>query len=63
MGVRISSRLLCRFANGDEIPGDQTGTADQGAVNIGLGEELGGILGINTASVLDPHRLCNGLAV
>ena len=34
----------------------QARAADQGAVDIGLLEQFGGVVGLDAAAVLDPHR-------
>ena len=36
--------------------GVEAGAADQAAVDVGLGQQLGGVLGLHAAAVLDPQR-------
>ena len=47
--------LACRAADGDEVGGLQGGTADQAAVDVGLGKELGRVVGLDAAAVDDAH--------
>src|SRR6476661_7959161 len=47
----------------DELVGVEGGSADQGAVYLGLGDELGYVLGVDAAAVQDAHSLGCRLAV
>ena len=46
-----------------EVLRHQARASDQPAVDVGLREELGGVLGLHRAAVLDPHRLGHVVAV
>src|SRR3954449_141582 len=51
--AKRGSSLFRRVHNGQKAVGLQRGAADQAAVDVGLGEEALGVLGLHAAAVLD----------
>src|SRR5438045_845296 len=43
--------------DGGEIGSLQAGAADEGAIDLLLAQQLGGVVGLHTAAVLDPDGL------
>ena len=57
--IRLNLQLLGSGDDAQELVGLQAGPADQRPVDVGLGEQLGGVVRLDAAAVLDADRLGN----
>src|SRR5690242_6689921 len=60
-GVR-TLRPSCGLDDRGEVLGVQRGAADEGAVDVGQGEQLGGVVGLDRTAVEDPDSVGGGAA-
>ena len=61
---RAQNRVRASAGGGDdggEVGGLEAGAADEAAVNVGAGEQVGGVVGLHGAAVLDADGVGGGL--
>src|SRR4051794_5131637 len=60
---KVNCLPSCGVDDCGEVGRVEAGTADQGAVDVGLPEQLGGVVRLDRAAVEDPHLIGGSAAL